>query len=157
MKPLTIIIETPKGSAQKYDYDKKHKYFKLKKVLPAGMIFPFDFGFIPRTKGEDGDPLDIIVISELGSFAGCAMDVRIIGGIIAEQTEPGSETIRNDRFIGIPVESIFFREIESVMQLSAQVIQQLEDFFKNYNVAEGKRFEVKEWIGSEKAYNMIKD
>ena len=65
MQTLTAIVETPKGSAQKYDYDPKNKWFKLKKIMPAGMVFPFDFGFIPDTKGEDGDPLDIIIISEL--------------------------------------------------------------------------------------------
>src|ERR1700712_5031895 len=102
MKPVTAIIETPKGSGEKYNYDEKQRYFKLGKILPAGLVFPFDFGFIPDTKGEDGDPLDIIVISELASFPGCAMDCRIIGAIKAEQTEKNGETLRNDRFLGVP-------------------------------------------------------
>lgn len=157
MKPTTIIVETPKGSTQKYDYDPKLKHFKLNKVLPAGMAFPFDFGFIPHTKGEDGDPLDIIAISELKSFPGCAMDCRIIGAMIAEQKEPGKEWIRNDRFLGVPVESILFKNTESIMQLPAEMINQLEAFFKNYNRQSGKEFSVKEWIGSEKAYQLISD
>lgn len=84
MQLITAIVETPKGNAQKYDYDAESKWFKLKKILPAGMVFPFDFGFIPVTKGGDGDPLDIIIISEFKSFPGCAMECRIIGAITAE-------------------------------------------------------------------------
>ncbi|UAY52875.1 inorganic diphosphatase [Ferruginibacter albus] len=62
MKTVDIIIETPKGSTEKYDYDPKNKLFKLHKFLPAGMVFPYDFGFIPSTKGEDGDPLYLIEV-----------------------------------------------------------------------------------------------
>ncbi len=86
MDTVTAVIETPKGNAEKYNYDPKTKFFKLKKILPTGMVFPYDFGFIPGTEGEDGDPLDIIVISEFESFPGCMVECRIIGAIIAEQT-----------------------------------------------------------------------
>src|SRR5882724_761988 len=85
MFSIDVVIETPKGSAQKYDYDPSTHFFKLKKILPSGMMFPYDFGFIPGTRGEDGDPLDIIVISEFQSFPGCKMKCRVIGGIKAEQ------------------------------------------------------------------------
>src|ERR1700753_2946474 len=104
MKEIYAVIETPKGSAQKYDYDKKTGFFILKKILPAGMVFPYDFGFIPDTKGEDGDPLDIMVFSEYCSFPGCMVKCRIIGGLMAEQSkEPGSQNkIRNDRFFAVP-------------------------------------------------------
>ena len=61
---MKVVIETPKGSAQKYDYDFNDHFFDLKKILPAGMMFPYDFGFIPGTKGMDGDPLDVILISK---------------------------------------------------------------------------------------------
>src|SRR3954462_11587170 len=112
MKTLTAIVETPKGSAQKYTYEPEHKWLKLKKIMPAGMVFPFDFGFIPDTKGEDGDPLDIIIISELKSFPGCVMDCRVIGAITAEQTEEGN-TVRNDRFLAIPEISQLFAKVKS--------------------------------------------
>jgi inorganic pyrophosphatase len=84
---LTVVVETPKGSTEKYNYDQEQHFLKLKKILPAGMVFPYDFGFIPNTKGEDGDPLDIIIISEFKSFPGCRMDCRIAGAILAEQDE----------------------------------------------------------------------
>lgn len=84
---MNLIIETPKGSSEKYDYDTQHHLFKLHKILPAGMVFPFDFGFIPGTKGEDGDPLDVLVISEFESFPGIMIDCRIIGCIKAKQID----------------------------------------------------------------------
>lgn len=155
MEPITVIIETPKGSGHKYDYEPDLKCFKLKKVLPAGMVFPFDFGFIPDTKGGDGDPLDIIAISEIATFPGCCMDCRVIGAIKANQTERNGSTMRNDRFIVVPEISQLFKDINSLVQLPENIINQLESFFKNYNEQAGKKFEVIERIEAEEAYKMI--
>ena len=155
MQTLTAIVETPKGSAQKYNYDPKNKWFKLKKIMPAGMVFPFDFGFIPRTKGEDGDPLDIILISELHSFPGCVMDCRIIGAITAEQTEKG-KTVRNDRFLAIPEVSQLFEEVKSIEDLPEDIIKQIETFFINYNELADKNFNPLKRINAKKALKLIK-
>src|SRR5579859_2257497 len=83
------IIETPKGSRNKFDYDPETSLFMLGGLLPEGMQFPFDFGFLPSTRGEDGDPLDIMVLMDAPAHVGCLMEVRIIGIIKAEQTEDG--------------------------------------------------------------------
>ena len=139
MNTLNAIVETPKGSAQKYDYEPEQKLFKLKKIMPAGMVFPFDFGFVPNTKGEDGDPLDLIIISEVKSFPGCAMDCRIIGCITAEQTE-NNKTLRNDRFIAVPEVSHMFSGVQTLDDLPKDVIDQVETFFINYNQLAGKIF-----------------
>src|SRR5882757_7133861 len=116
MGTVDVVIETPKGSAQKYDYDEETHFFKLKKILPSGMVFPYDFGFIPDTKGEDGDPLDVIVISEFCSFPGVIIKCRIIGGIKAEQSEEedSKKMIRNDRFIAVPACSNIFQDVKEV-------------------------------------------
>ena len=156
MEPITVIIETPKGSGHKYDYEPELKCFKLKKVLPAGMVFPFDFGFIPDTKGGDGDPLDVIVISEIATFPGCCMDCRVIGAIKANQTERDGSTMRNDRYFVVPTVSQLFKEVSSLVQLPDGIITQLESFFKNYNEQAGKEFEVLERVNAEEAYKMIK-
>jgi inorganic pyrophosphatase len=156
MQTITAIVETPKGSAQKYDYDKKNKWFKLKKIMPAGMVFPFDFGFIPGTKGEDGDPLDIVIISEFKSFPGCAMDCRLIGGILAQQTEKNKKIVRNDRFIAIPQASQMFAAVKSINDLPKDIIDQLKNFFINYNEQEGKKFRPLKNINSTNAYKLIK-
>lgn len=155
METITAIVETPKGSAQKYDYDRKNKWFTLKKIMPAGMVFPYDFGFIPNTKGEDGDPLDIIIISELKSFPGCAMCCRVIGAITAEQTEQG-KTVRNDRFLAIPEASHMFKDVQSIEDLPKDVIDQLQKFFINYNEEAGKKFKPIKNIDAEEAYKLIK-
>src|ERR1700754_1404955 len=85
------IIETPKGSRNKFDYDPETNLFMLGGLLPEGMMFPFDFGFIPSTLGEDGDPVDILVLMDAPAHSGCLIDVRIIGIIKAEQSEEGKK------------------------------------------------------------------
>jgi len=156
MKTVTAIIESPGGSAQKYDYDAELSRIKLNKILPAGLVFPFDFGFIPDTKGEDGDPLDIIVISEIATFPGCAVDCRIIGAITAEQTERDGKAVRNDRFLAIAEVSQLFKEINEAKQLPQNILKQVESFFENYNQQSGKKFKVLERLDSSKAAGLVK-
>jgi len=156
MKTVTAIIESPGGSAQKYDYDTWLSRIKLNKILPAGLVFPFDFGFIPDTKGEDGDPLDIIVISEIATFPGCAVDCRIIGAITAEQTERDGKAVRNDRFLAIAEVSQLFKEINEAKQLPQNILKQVESFFENYNQQSGKKFKVLERLDSSKAAGLVK-
>src|SRR5258708_20464997 len=73
---IQVIIETPKGSRNKYAFDPEQKVFELKKVLPAGMAFPYDFGFIPSTRAEDGDPTDVLVLMDEPAFPGCLLKCR---------------------------------------------------------------------------------
>ncbi len=141
MKTLKIIVETPKGSSQKYDYDRESGFFELEKILPSGMVFPYDFGFIPNTLGEDGDPLDVIVVSEWVSFAGCRINVRLLGAMNAEQSE-GNQVIRNDRYLVVPELSQVYKNIRSIKDLSKKWLRDLEVFFVNYNREEGKEFKI---------------
>src|SRR5205807_404345 len=83
---LHVIIETPKGSRNKFKYDPEHGLFKLSGVLPLGAVFPYDFGFVPSTTGGDGDPLDVLVLMDEPAFAGCLVPGRLIGVIEAEQS-----------------------------------------------------------------------
>jgi inorganic pyrophosphatase len=154
MKTYTVIIETLKGSQSKYAYDEKMQRFKLKKLLPAGMVFPFDFGFIEGTKGEDDGPLDIIIIAEFNNFPGSALECRIIGAFKAEQKDDDG-LIRNDRFIAIPIESVLYKKISSIDQLPSTLLEHLEEFFINYNKAEGKKFKVLQKIDASKACAII--
>src|SRR3954454_21727082 len=97
---LTVIIETPKGSQNKYTYEPRLGAFILGGVLPAGAVFPFDFGFVPSTLAEDGDPLDVLVLMDGPAFTGCIVQCRPLGVIEAEQTEDGKK-VRNDRLIAV--------------------------------------------------------
>jgi inorganic pyrophosphatase len=156
---VDVVIETPKGSTQKYDYIPNTPFFKMKKILPSGMVFPYDFGFVPGTEGEDGDPLDVIVISEFHSFPGVIIKCRIIGGIKAEQSEKknSKKLIRNDRFLAIPKCSSMFQNIEKMTDLPDQITDQLEAFFGEYNKLEGKIFKALEKMGPKEAQRLISD
>jgi inorganic pyrophosphatase len=159
MPSINVVIETPKGSAQKYDYDPATHFFKLKKILPTGMMFPYDFGFVPDTRGEDGDPLDVIVISEFNSFPGCLIECKIIGGIKAEQSAEGGKhskkMIRNDRFLAIPKCSNIFENIKTISDLPKTIIEELESFFVDYNKIEGKDFKAIKILEPKEAIKMI--
>ena len=107
---INVIIETPKGSGNKYTFDPRTELFKLSKILPQGLIFPLHFGFIPHTKGEDGDPLDVMVLMDEPSYPGNHIECKILGVIKAEQTEKNGKTVRNDRLIAAAVESHRYKE-----------------------------------------------
>jgi inorganic pyrophosphatase len=158
MKVLNAIVETPRGSAVKYDYDKKSGLFKLKKELPAGMTFPYDFGFIPHTKGEDGDPLDILIISEFGNFPGCLVECKLIGSIQAKQKgkNNAAHAVKNDRFIGIPLVSRLFKDTNNIDDLSKHVMKELEAFFVQYNKLEEKSFKIIQTLGPTASFRIIK-
>jgi inorganic pyrophosphatase len=156
MSTIKVVIETPKGSAQKYDYDPETHFFEMKKILPSGMVFPYDFGFIPRTKGEDGDPLDVIVISEFNSFPGVMIKCRIIGGIKAEQSEnKRGKMIRNDRFLAIPKCSNIFQKVAAMSDLPDNIMNDLEEFFVDYNKLEGKKFKILSKMDPKEALRLI--
>src|SRR5579863_10166141 len=98
------VIETPRGKRNKFNYDPSSGLFMLGGLLPEGMAFPADFGFVPETLGADGDPLDVIVLMDAPAHVGCLLEVRLIGVISAEQTEDG-KTTENDRLIGAAIHS----------------------------------------------------
>src|SRR5437762_12873330 len=133
------IIETPKGCRNKFDYDPDSGLFMLGGLLPEGMMFPFDFGFIPSTLGEDGDPLDILVLMDAPAHVGCLIEVRIIGIIQAEQTEDG-KTESNDRLLGVAIHSYDHEELKSIEDVSKTLLAQLEEVFIAYNKQRGKKF-----------------
>jgi inorganic pyrophosphatase len=158
MDPIDIVIETPRGSSQKYDYDPESKFFRMKKILPAGMVFPYDFGFIPNTKGEDGDPLDIMIISEFNSFPGCMITCRIIGGIKAKQLEKEKKkAVRNDRFMAVPVQSSAYEKINDIKDLAKKTIKDIQHFFINYNELEGRVFTPIDLLNSTSAMKTIEE
>ena len=154
-KDLNVIIETPKGSRNKYTFDEERALFKLDGVLPLGMTFPFDFGFIPGTLGEDGDPLDVLLMMDEAAFAGCLVPARLIGVIEAEQTENG-KTFRNDR-LAVASNSLTQTNIKSLADLNTAVIDQIEHFFVSYNEAKGKRFVSLKRLASAQAKKLVAD
>lgn len=151
---LNLIVETPKGSRNKYAFDEKTGLFKLKGVLPVGASFPFDFGFIPNTLGGDGDPLDVLVLMDDAAFPGCLAPSRLVGVIEAEQTEVG-KTERNDRLIAVAANSRAHKNIKSLNDLNEILVNEIEHFFVSYNKAKGKEFKPLGRFGATKAKRLI--
>lgn len=151
---LNVIIETPKGSRNKFDFDPEHGIFKLGGVLPEGAVFPFEFGFLPSTLGEDGDPLDMIVLMDAPSCVGCLITARVIGVIEAEQTEKG-KTERNDRLISIATHAHLHSDIKSLKDINAKLVDEMEHFFISYNQMRGKIFKPLGHFGPKPALELI--
>jgi inorganic pyrophosphatase len=150
------IIETPKGSRNKFDYDPKTRLFALGGLLPEGMLFPFDFGFVPSTLGEDGDPVDILVLMDAPAHVGCILDVRVIGVIAAEQIERSGKREKNDRLLGVAVHSYQHEDVESLDDVSKTLLSQIEEFFISYNRQRGKTFRIRSTSGPRKALKLLK-
>jgi inorganic pyrophosphatase len=140
-KKVQVIIETPKGSRNKYAWDPDQKIFVLKKVLPEGMAFPHDFGFIPSTEADDGDPLDVLVLMDQPVFTGCLVKARLIGVIEGKQTEKGKSE-RNDRLLAVAESSHTHSDINSVNDLNKDLLKELEQFLVNYHANDGAEFKV---------------
>ncbi|MDT5269899.1 MAG: inorganic pyrophosphatase [Acidobacteriota bacterium] len=154
---LNVVIETPKGSRNKYNYDEKLGLFKLGGVLTSGASFPFDFGFVPSTVGGDGDPLDVLVLMDEPAFAGCLVHTRLVGAIEAEQTERDGETTRNDRLIGVAADARLHTRVRTLEHLGSTLLEEIEHFFVSYNQIKGKEFNPLGRLGPERALKLVEE
>ncbi len=151
---IQVIIETPKGSRNKYAFDPKQEVFQLKKVLPAGMTFPYDFGFVPSTIGGDGDPLDVLVLMDEPAFPGCLLQCRVIGVIEGQQGKK-KDKIRNDRILAIERANHSYAHVKHVHDLGKKFIQEIEEFFVNYHALSGKKYRILDVCGPAEARRCI--
>ena len=155
---LQVIIETPKGSRNKFAFDTKQRVFAVKKVLPAGMTFPYDFGFVPSTIAEDGDPTDVLVLMDEPAFPGCLVVCRIVGVIEGEQIdEKKKNRLRNDRIVAIEEANHSFAYVKHVDDLGKKFVRELEEFFVNYHGLVGKEYRILDVRGPKEARRRIKD
>jgi inorganic pyrophosphatase len=154
---IQVIIETPKGSRNKFAFDVDQKVFELKKVLPAGMTFPHDFGFIPSTKAEDGDPVDVLVLMDEPAYPGCLIKCRPVGVIEGEQGKNKKDTERNDRIVATELMNHTYAHVKHVDDLGKNFIKELEEFFINYHELSGKQYRVLDVRGPGEARRRIKD
>lgn len=148
------IIETPKGRRNKFDYSPELGVFELGGLLPEGMSFPFDFGFIPSTLGDDGDPVDVMVLMDEPAHVSCALDVRVIGAIEAEQEQDG-KTVANPRVIAVAIHSYSHEDVSSIDEVNTALLDQVEAFFVNYNKSRGKKFKLKGRCGPKRASRLV--
>jgi len=151
---LQVIIETPKGCRNKYAFDPRQEIFMLKAALPAGMVFPYDFGFIPRTIGGDGDPLDVLVLMDEPAYPGIALLTRLIGVIEGEQIVK-DKTTRNDRLIAVAETAHIYGDLKKLKDLPEQTLREIEEFFVNYHKLQGKKFKPLARKGPKAAFDLI--
>lgn len=154
---VNAIIETPKGCRNKYDYRPKQDLFELSKVLPAGTVFPLDFGFVPGTLAPDGDPLDILVMSDIPANPGCLIQCRLLGVLEAMQTEKGEKPQRNDRILAVQDASLDHTMVKSIKDVDKHLINELEHFFIYYNEMAGKEFKMVGVKGPKAARRLIEE
>jgi inorganic pyrophosphatase len=138
---LQVVVETSKGSRNKITFDPRRGLYELTGVLPVGASFPFDFGFVPSTRGGDGDPLDVLVLLDEPTFAGCLVPARLVGVITARQQERDGPVEENDRLIAVAAKSRAHEHVRTLADLGDALLEEIEHFFVSYNEIKGKRFE----------------
>jgi inorganic pyrophosphatase len=153
-RQIAVVVDTPRGSRNKFKYDEKLGLFRLSRVLPGGMSFPCDFGSVPRTRAEDGDALDVLILTEAPTFVGCLVTVRLLGVLRATQKEKG-KSIRNDRLIAVPETPVNHPAVRDLRQLDQSRIGEIEQFFISYNRAQGREFTPGQRLGQREAYRLV--
>jgi inorganic pyrophosphatase len=156
---LHVVVEAPRGSSLKLKYDPKREAMSISRPLPVGVTFPFDWGFVPSTKGADGDPLDAMLLWDVASYPGVVVTCRAIGVLYVEQNRKSgdpSKRIHNDRILAIPVEARREHMLTDVDALPARVRQELEQFTRAATALEGKDVRVVGWGHAADALKLVR-
>ncbi len=149
------VIETPRGSTCKLDFDPELRVFTLAKPLMAGLAYPYDWGFIPSTKAEDDDPLDVLVIHDAKTYPGVVLRCRPVGILEIEQKKKGKRE-RNDRIFAVPDRSPLETNLKDIRHLPSRAREELEQFFRATNALEDKEIDFLGWRGPTHAAKTIK-
>ncbi|HEY7666151.1 MAG TPA: inorganic diphosphatase [Xanthobacteraceae bacterium] len=154
-RQVHAVVETPRGSRVKLEFDPKLGAFTLAKPLFAGLTYPYDWGFIPSTKADDGDPLDVLIIHDAATYPGLVLKCKPVGILEVVQRSNGKKE-RNDRVFVVPDRSPFEGELQDVRHLPARAIDELEKFFAATNALESKKLEFQGWHGPTRAIKAIR-
>ncbi|MBU2539749.1 inorganic diphosphatase [Patescibacteria group bacterium] len=155
-KQINVVVEISQGANNKYEYDEKGGYFKLDRTLFSPMYYPFEYGFIPQTVSEDGDSLDVVLITSRPTFHGCVVQARPVG-VLKMKDEGGVD----NKIIAVPIEKVDprFKEIKEINDLGGHLKKEIELFFADYKKLETEKYKfvkVEGWKGREKAEDIIK-
>jgi inorganic pyrophosphatase len=152
---VRVVIETPRGSRAKFRYEPEMQTFTLSKSLLVGLTYPHDWGFVPSTKADDGDPLDVMVIHDAATMPGLVLACRLIGVLQIEQRSKNKRE-RNDRLFAVPRRSHSEKGLRDVSDLSKPIQEELEKFFIATDELEDKKLEIIGWKGSKPALKAVK-
>ena len=153
---ITVVVETPKGSQNKYKYDGACRALRLGAVLAEGLSFPCDFGFVPSTQGEDGDPLDVLLFLDHGVPAGCVVTARLIGVLEVRQREGRGKWKRNDRFCAVATHAPQHAYLRTLTDLRPHLLDEVESFFIRYAGFNGKTLQILGRRGPKHAERLLK-
>jgi len=152
---LRVVVETPAGSRLKLKYDPEVGCFIWSRKLAGGVTFPFDYGFVPRSLGGDGDALDAMVYSDTPSQPGVVVPSRVIGALMVEQQRDGGVLKRNDRVIAVPIYDHHHAHLTDVNQLAERARDEIVEFFRASLVLTGKRVRFRGWAGALAARDIV--
>lgn len=145
------VIEIPRGSRNKYEYDKEKEAFILDRVLYSPVHYPAEYGIIPKTLWDDGDPMDILVLMDQPTFPGCIIETRPVG--VMKMIDTGEN---DDKILGVPVDDPRFKDVFDIEDLPEHLLDEIQHFFVEYKKLQGKKTEVLGWEGKEEAFDAIK-
>ncbi|HEX4460828.1 MAG TPA: inorganic diphosphatase [Polyangia bacterium] len=151
---VRCIVETPRGSRAKFRYDPTAKLFSLSKELVTGLTYPYDWGFIPSTLGEDGDPSDVMLLHDVATYPGLMISANLVGVLRVDDLQDGKK-IANPRLFAVPVNANREHDLDDVRMLSKRVRKELEKFFKQTAALESKEVEVGDWEGADAARQIL--
>jgi inorganic pyrophosphatase len=149
---VNMVVEIPRGGDNKYEYDKKLHVFRLDRKLYSPVHYPGDYGFIPGTLSEDGDPLDVLVLVDSPSFPGCVIEVRPIG--VLEMLDQGA---KDEKILGVQTQNPRYRDIRNYSEIYPHVLREVDHFFAIYKNLEGKRTEMIGWHNAHHARKVISE
>ena len=147
---VRMIVEIPKNSTNKYEYDPVAQTFRLDRALYSPMHYPADYGFVPGTIAEDGDPLDVLCLIDNATFAGCLIEVRPIGML-----DLVDQTTTDHKVIGVPLKDPRYAQVRTIENLPVHVIREFEHFFKIYKELENKIVETRGWLDLDSVWAVI--
>lgn len=153
---LNVVVETPQGSRIKYTWQPELRVFKVTKVLASGLRFPHDFGFVPGTRADDGQPLDALVIGDGPTAVGSLVECRVLGAFkVATSVRPGAAMVRADRLVVVPDPSFRGRSWKSLDDLGESVLADLAGFLRSYHEREGHGFDLLGTMGPLEAMKLV--
>ena len=152
LKSFDVLIEIPRGSRNKYEYDFDIKRMRFDRMLFSSMMYPADSGFIPETLALDGDPLDVLVLVNEPTFPGCVMQVKPIGVFhMADEKGP------DEKIICVPISDPIWNKLDDLSDVNSHLIKEIEHFFQVYKDLENKKVDVEGWGDVNEAYRIIQE
>lgn len=150
---LRVVVETPRGANIKLKYDDRHGCFSLTRIMPLGVVYPYDFGFVPQTLAQDGDPLDVLVLIDAATYPGVVIPSRLIGALQIE--ERGMRGRPNHRLVAVPIKAARKDDLRDLSGLGERVQRELERFFVVATAFTAKDPQIRGWVGPEAASDMV--